>query len=802
MRRLAPFARRIAAPLLACALLWGCAAQTAFREGQARVAQDELPQALERFSEAVRLEPGSAEYRAAYLRTLERLIGRTLARADSALTSNDLATAEAGYRQVLALAGGNERAQAGLRQVELQRRSARVIRDAESAAARNDWEGVRNQLRPLLLEAPAHRRGRELLQQAEEALAKAAETAPSAEKTLAAAYRKPISIEFRDTPLKTIFEVIARSSGLNFVIDKDVRTDQRASIFLKNSTVEAAVGMLLTSNQLDQRVLDGNSVLIYPNTPAKQKDYQPLTVRSFYLANAEAKAVAATLKSLLKVREVAIDEKLNLVILRDTPEAIRVAEKVVALHDVPEPEVMLEVEILEVKRTRLLDLGVRWPEQLSLAPLPSTTGSALTLADLRDINTATTGATLGNLTINARKADTDANILANPRIRARNREKAKIHIGERVPNISITSTPTTGFVSESVTYVDVGLKLDVEPTIYLDNEVAIKVGLEVSNIISQVQTKSGTLAYQIGTRTASTVLRLKDGENQVLAGLINDEDRRSANKVPGLGEVPVVGRLFGSQADDSAKTEIVLSITPRVVRNVQRPSAGAQEFDSGTESSIGGGGAGAGGGAAAPARPPAGTVPARPPGTAATPATPATPSAATPAAGSSTPAPVALDAAVTAGGGALGGGVATGAGNSVALRWDAPAAVRAGDTFVVSVLARGDLPVTALPVVLSFDPQVLQVVAVTEGGFLRQSGATTSFTSQIDAAGRVSVTASRGGGTGAVNEAPAFALSLKVLSRPASGQATLQFVSAAPTGLQGRALAVQPPAALAVTVQP
>lgn len=791
MRRFVP---RLAAPLLACVLLWGCAAQTAFRDGQARVAQDELPQALERFSEAVRLEPGSAEYRAAYLRTLERLIGRTLARADSALTGNDLATAEAGYRQVLALAAGNERAQAGLRQVELQRRAARVIRDAEGAAARNDWEGVRNQLRPLLLEAPAHRRGRELLQQAEEALAKAADTAPTAEKALAAAYRKPISIEFRDTPLKTIFEVIARSSGLNFVIDKDVRTDQRASIFLKNSTVEAAVGMLLTSNQLDQRVLDGNSVLIYPNTPAKQKDYQPLTVRSFYLANAEAKAVAATLKSLLKVREVAIDEKLNLVILRDTPEAIRVAEKVVALHDVPEPEVMLEVEILEVKRTRLLDLGVRWPEQLSLAPLPSTTGGALTLSDLRNLDSSTVGATLGSLAINARKTDTDANILANPRIRARNREKAKIHIGERVPNISITSTPTTGFVSESVTYVDVGLKLDVEPTIYLDNEVAIKVGLEVSNIISQVQTKSGTLAYQIGTRTASTVLRLKDGENQVLAGLINDEDRRSANKVPGLGEVPVVGRLFGSQADDSAKTEIVLSITPRVVRNVQRPSAGAQEFDSGTESSIGGGGAA--GGTPAAARPPAGAAPARPAGLTGAPAT--TPPSSAP---SSTPAPV-VDTATAGGGVAVGGGVASAAGNSVALRWDAPAAVRAGDTFVVSVLARGDLPVTALPVVLSFDPQVLQVVAVTEGGFLRQGGATTSFTSQTDPAGRISVTASRGGGTGAVNEAPAFTLSLKVLGRPASGQTTLQLVSAAPTGLQGRALAVQAPTALAVTVQP
>ncbi|MFD2273969.1 type II secretion system protein GspD [Undibacterium arcticum] len=121
-----------------------------------------------------------------------------------------------------------------------------------------------------------------------------------------------------------------------------------------------------------------------------------------------------------------------------------------------------------------------------------------------------------------------------------------------MPNITTTAT-ATGFVSESINYVDVGLKLDVEPSVYLDNDVAIKISLEVSNIVSQLQTKSGSIAYQIGTRTASTVLRLRDGENQVLAGLINDEDRRGANKLPFIGEIPVIGRLFGSSSDDNQK---------------------------------------------------------------------------------------------------------------------------------------------------------------------------------------------------------------------------------------------------------
>jgi hypothetical protein len=154
-----------------------------------------------------------------------------------------------------------------------------------------------------------------------------------------------------------------------------------------------------------------------------------------------------------------------------------------------------------------------------------------------------------------------------------------------------------------VTYIDVGLKLDIEPTIYLDNEVAIKVTLEVSNIVDKITTKTGTVAYQIGTRTATSVLRLKDGENQLLAGLISDEDRRTASKLPFLGEIPILGRLFGSHSDEGIKTEIVLSITPRILRNIQRPEAYLAEFDGGTETSFRGRPESGGSGAQLPVAP-------------------------------------------------------------------------------------------------------------------------------------------------------------------------------------------------------
>jgi len=371
------------------------------------------------------------------------------------------------------------------------------------------------------------------------------------------------------------------------VFDKDVKADQRSSIFLKNSTVEAAVYYLLMTNQLERQVMDGNTILIYPNVAAKLKEYQEMTVKTFFLANADAKNIANTFKTILKSRDVVVDEKLNLVILRDSPEAVRVATQLVALQDVPEPEVMLEVEVLEIKRSRLVDLGISWPGSVSFAPLASLDGP-VSIDQLRGLNRGNVGVISDlSATVNANKTDGDSNILANPRIRVRNKEKAKVVIGDKIPNISTTiSSGVGGFASESVNYIDVGLTLNVEPTIYLNNEVGIRISLEVSTLGDSVTTRSGTVAYRIGTRSATTFLQLKDGENQVLAGLISNEDRSSGSKLPGIGDLPIVGRLFGSTRDTSDRTEIVLSITPRLVRTVQRPAAASSEFGAGTEASF------------------------------------------------------------------------------------------------------------------------------------------------------------------------------------------------------------------------
>ncbi|RZT01889.1 general secretion pathway protein D [Duganella sp. CF402] len=563
-------------------LLSGCAAQMAYRDGNDLIAKNQVEAGLAKYQEAVKADPGNAQYRTAYIGARDRAVQRLLETAERDQAEGRMAPAEQGFRRVLAIDGQNERAVAGLRTLERDSRQARMLEAAAQHINKNEFELAKKNLNAILTESPNHEKARLMLREATEKSAP-----PVVETGLSKAYKQPITIEFRDAPLKQVFDVIARRSGLNFVFDKDVKTDQKTTVLLKNSTVESAIYFLLLTNQLEQQVMDANTILVYPNVAAKLKEYQEMTVKTFFLANAEAKLVANTLKTILKSRDIVVDEKLNLIIVRDTPEAIRLAERLISLQDAPEAEVMLEVEILEVKRSSLQDLGVAWPTSMGFSVLSSSNSSPITIRDLNNLNQRTIAVTGTQLTINANKNASDSNLLANPRIRVRNKEKAKIVIGDKLPVITSTvSSGVGGFASDSVTYVDVGLTLKAEPTIYLNNEVAIRLELQVSNLVNTITTKNGTTAYQLGTREATTMLQLKDGENQVLAGLINNEERNSSNKVPGFSELPIVSRLFGSQRDDNQKTEIVLSITPHLIRNLQRPEASASEFSAGTEASF------------------------------------------------------------------------------------------------------------------------------------------------------------------------------------------------------------------------
>ncbi len=580
--------------------LAGCATNKAFEDGKLALMAGEQDRALGLFEQAAKQSPDNAEIRATLYRQREVAIARHLAQAEAARIAGNREAAAAALDRVLAMDARNPRAISMRDQLLRGVRHDAMVTEANAMFVRKDVSGAEARVRNVLGQDGSHAGARELLRQIEEARPK--QQTPAA---LGDMFQKTVTLEFRDTSMRNVFEAIARSTGINFVFDKDVRPDIKVTLFVRNTTVAEVMRLILITNQLERSVLSENTVLIYPNTAAKVREYKELVTRTFFLVNAEAKQVQNLIKTVIKTKDIYIDERLNVIVMKDTVDAVRLAEQLVESVDVAEPEVMLEVEVLEVSSNKMKELGIDFPDQIGYGILtPNINNSVSTAAGIT--TTTTLGGQLlqGNinlkdtnglvvpyvsnpgLILNLRAQDGAANLLANPRIRVKNKEKAKVHIGEKLPVFTTTSTANVG-VSASVTYLDVGLKLDVEPLIHPEDDVDIKMTMEVSSIVKEVTGPQSSLAYQVGTRSTATALRLKDGETQILAGLISDEERTSASRLPGLGHLPLIGKLFSSERGSNNKTEIVLLITPRIVRNLSRPAHIAPALPAGTEAAVG-----------------------------------------------------------------------------------------------------------------------------------------------------------------------------------------------------------------------
>lgn len=580
--------------------LAGCATNKAFEDGKLALMAGEQDRALGLFEQAAKQSPDNAEIRATLYRQREVAIARHLAQAEAARIAGNREAAAAALDRVLAMDARNPRAISMRDQLLRGVRHDAMVTEANAMFVRKDVSGAEARVRNVLGQDGSHAGARELLRQIEEARPK--QQTPAA---LGDMFQKTVTLEFRDTSMRNVFEAIARSTGINFVFDKDVRPDIKVTLFVRNTTVAEVMRLILITNQLERSVLSENTVLIYPNTAAKVREYKELVTRTFFLVNAEAKQVQNLIKTVIKTKDIYIDERLNVIVMKDTVDAVRLAEQLVESVDVAEPEVMLEVEVLEVSSNKMKELGIDFPDQIGYGILtPNISNSVSTAAGIT--TTTTLGGQLlqGNinlkdtnglvvpyvsnpgLILNLKATDGAANLLANPRIRVKNKEKAKVHIGEKLPVFTTTSTANVG-VSASVTYLDVGLKLDVEPLIHPEDDVDIKMTMEVSSIVKEVTGPQSSLAYQVGTRSTATALRLKDGETQILAGLISDEERTSASRLPGLGHLPLIGKLFSSERGSNNKTEIVLLITPRIVRNLSRPAHIAPALPAGTEAAVG-----------------------------------------------------------------------------------------------------------------------------------------------------------------------------------------------------------------------
>ena len=738
-------------------LLAGCAAQMAHRQGMALIADGKSEEGLPKLEQAAKEAPDDLEYRVHYLNAKEKVIARLLAAAQREKAAGRFDETEALYRRVLKIDSNNAQAGTGINALEQARRHAKLLEEANALVAANNDGAAQQTLTIILQENPQQSEARALLHQIEEKAGRDQILTPRMRKT----FLKPVTLEFRDANLKQVLEALSRHSGLNFVLDKDVPSNLMITTFLKQVSVEEALDVMLSTNNLDKRILNDTTLLIYPDTAAKQSEHQDLIVRTFYLANANAKEVMTMLKTVLKAKNVYVDDKLNLLIMRDTPTMVELAEKLVATQDVSEPEVMLEVEVVEVQRSKLLNLGIQFPDQLTLTPLAS--GSTLTLNDLRHINSSSTGATITPLILNLQDQINDSNILANPRIRTHNREKAEIKIGDRVPVVTTTST-STGFVSDSVQYVDVGLKLEVEPTIYPDDQVSIKMSLEVSSVVKQLISKDGTTVYQIGTRNASTVLRLKDGETQILGGLINDNDTKDSNRLPGLGDFPILGRLFSSQKDDTQKTELVLSITPRLVRGLAPPLTVPSKFWSGTENN--------------PRLKPLGL------------SSLSTSAPDKPVADTDQPlmakAPTVENAQPA---------------HPAMLRWDGPAQAKVGSSFKLMLKVSSPQAIAGFPLQIKYDPAIFEAIDTVAGQFMGQGGIKADFTKRMMAgAGMIFVTQNRSGPEGAKGDGDLIEVEFRAL-KPAQNS-PITALPTVPLGAGNQPLRQTGPTLVGITVTP
>ena len=574
---------------LGALLLTGCAGMRYHYEGMRLIGEGQRAEGVSNLRKAAELEPSNAEYRMDFLKANAALAGEVTDRADEAAAKNNPDSARELYKLALTIEPSNARARAKLQAIEQDARSARLVADAQRLLKEDRLDEARAKAELALLENPGYTAAqRELTQIAHrrEAL-RDIQADKAAERSI---MRKPVTLQFRDANLRMVFEALSRTTGLNVILDRDVRADLKTTIFVKDAAVEDTVDLILLQNQLEKRSINANTLFVYPATAAKQKEYQDLQVRSFQIANGDVKYLQTVLKTVLKIKDVSVDERTNTLVMRDTVSAIAVAEKVIAAHDIPEPEIMLEVEVLEVSTDRLSNIGVQFPESLTLSVPEPADGLALTLNGLRAQGDNTLLVSpLPSIGINLKLQDTDSNILASPRIRARNKEKARILIGDRIPTITNSVTPIQsggGVVTGSVQYQDVGLKLEFEPQVYNEDEVGIRIALEVSTIVKEISGPNGSLAYQIGTRNANTAVRLRDGETQILGGLISAGDRTTASKVPGLGQLPVLGRLFSNHGGSSNKSEIILSITPRILRAPAVLDASVRSVFSGTESNM------------------------------------------------------------------------------------------------------------------------------------------------------------------------------------------------------------------------
>ncbi len=408
-----------------------------------------------------------------------------------------------------------------------------------------------------------------------------------------------ITLNFpKPKPVKEIYQAMAKAYGFNVLFDPKLK-DDRLTIELNDLTAEQSLEMVMQAAGHFYKVLDEHSIIIVDDTPQNRRSYEDLVIKTFFLSNADVKDVDKLLRSLIEARRLSTNEQLNAITLRDTADKVAIAEKLIAVNDKAKAEVLVDVELLLLARRNNSDIGAALSSYtfnlgLDTAAVSGNDGQDgfLYLDQLKNISRGNWFVNIPSVVINLAKSSGNAEVLAQPQLRITAGEKASLHIGDRVP-IPVTSfnsgyqgSPGTVTPITSFQYQDIGIKIDVEPRVHHNREVTLKLTVEVSNLGDEVSVGPGQTAVTIGTRTITSVIRLKSGESSLLAGLIRKDSGETVTEMPFLSSIPLIGRLFTSKSKEVRRTDLVLTLTPSIIRFPDITEEDLQPMWVGTESQI------------------------------------------------------------------------------------------------------------------------------------------------------------------------------------------------------------------------
>lgn len=540
------------------------------------IAQEEWMKAVLEYRKAAVKQPADVEYRSRLKQTEHKAADYYYQRGLALLEQDNLDAAIQQFQQGLAAIPDHGKLLQVMNQA-LVRKEANVLYEQ---AAREIESGRQEEGRRILKRAldayPSHKRAAELLARFEKQ-----ELDEESADRLALTSRAPITLNFRQTDLRTAFEFIAKSFGVDVIFDDSVKSAP-VTLFAKDATFEQALSLMLTTTKTFYKKVGPNTILIAPDSKEKRGQYEDQLVRTFHLSSIRAKEMADVLKGVINVKKLIVNEAQNTLLVRDTEEVIKLTDKIIEANDRRAAELIMEVEILEVNRSKAERLGLDLGSSKVIAGVSSAAPPIPVVGNIQEAIRNAITLTLPSATFNFYKQDVDAKILANPKIRVLSGKSAKIHIGDRIPLRGASIQGAAGFVSTTYEYKEIGIRLLAEPIVHLDNSVTVKVNLEVSSLGENLGTTTEP-AYRIGTRNAETHMMLRDGETAILGGLIRDEDRKTRVRIPLLGDIPAAGALFTSYDNSKGRTDVLLTITPRVVRGWDLPSKEIRSFVSGTE---------------------------------------------------------------------------------------------------------------------------------------------------------------------------------------------------------------------------